>query len=558
MDRLFATLLVFAGCAGPPPPLGVDNDDTSVAGDDDDDTTEPRADEGSLIVMQFLPHLDVLESETVVSGMFASTRDGWVNLAQCVSRQDMFCADAWPAQPGDSVPVAFFEASILETLETREVGEILTFGPWTADYVLDSSNGLGFYFRSYDFATAAQGELDLEFGPGAWGNVSESVVLSAPTPMAVTSHDPMVSHLFPSQDPISLRWEPGQSGEVYVLVRATSGAWLYRLDDTGSFDLEIESLGLTDGETLDLVVGRWAVADVDVSGRQLNTQVQINQWLRGEYRDIAARVELTSLYDTCAEASVALPVEPGNYTGDFSDFAHHHTPGPGGCTGFDASGVDAVFPVVVEPNDLLEVTFRLEDDDASLYVRGECLEAESCVAGSDQTSTSGVETVSWLNDTDVQRTMWVHLDAFGDVTGGFTLDVSNTAQLTDVLKDTCVEAIEQGPVSNDVYMGTLGGYSDFLDPECVGGAGGGEGVAQFNLLPGQELTAVVTAPGRDPKLYLMYNCAVTASCFLGINTQSDTNESLVYTNSSGVSEFVYLALDADFNIGDYTLDVEIQ
>ncbi|MCA9493994.1 MAG: hypothetical protein KC621_28900, partial [Myxococcales bacterium] len=61
-----------------------------------------------------------------------------------------------------------------------------------------------------------------------------------------------------------------------------------------------------------------------------------------------------------------------------------------------------------------------------------------------------------------------------------------------------------------------------------------------------------------PTLYLMYNCSNVQSCFEGVNRSNQDTETITYTNESGFSEFVYLAVDSGGNVSDYILDVSVE
>jgi hypothetical protein len=234
-------------------------------------------------------------------------------------------------------------------------------------------------------------------------------------------------------------------------------------------------------------------------------------------------------------------------------------PGENGCTGDRARGIDRIVPIDLFDQDLLTVNYRLISDDASLYLVTDCTDAGTCVLGKDTTGVSGIETAIWLNETGGPLRVYAVLDAFAEVTDDFQLDVYIDPLGSDVLVDSCVEAIDQGPVGTGSYHGTLAGHDDLLDPDCAAaGASGGEGVVQVFLLPGQTLTVKANTPGGNPIVYLVTSCSIEASCFQSSDTLDGEFEELVYSNGTPFSQNFYVVVDSSLNLADYVLDLEIQ
>lgn len=559
MRPMLLPFVAFLGaCSGGVPTVPGGTDTGTLVGDDDDDATGPiNDDQGSLVVVQTQGSV-AAGPNTLFAGMFVETSRGWENLAQCVAAADSFCIDQWPS-PDDWVPVQPFAPAILADLYSRDVGDTVTLGPWSAAYTFDADVGLGFYFQSYNAATPATGPLGVGFSAGEWGDYAGSADITPPTPIEITSHDPDRNSDFYDSEPIPLRWTPAAAGEVFLVVDTFAEKRLYALQDDGAHDLDLSGMGLGDGARVGLTLGRWSRATVDVDGHQLEVQIQSNQPIPGIWREIGTRSELIPLYDTCAEAVPAPAVAPGSYFGDFSTFAKNHNPGNGGCTGFAATGQDAVVPIELQPDDLLEISYRLLSDDGSLYLLTDCQDEGTCVEGSDRTLTGGTEAVSWFNATGAPVRVYAILDGFQNVTDLFHLDLVITSLAGDVLKPTCVEAIDQGPIVPGSYYGTLSGNVDLLDPDCAAPAGGGEGLAQVYLAPGQQLSVTASAPGAgNAKLYLLYNCSIADSCLFAADSGTGAGESLTYTNSTPFSEYLYLVLDSEVGIGEYFLDVAIQ
>jgi hypothetical protein len=556
--RLFTSLVLGAGLWGPWAGCSGDKDPlipTVPTGDDDDDDIVVRDDEGSLIAIAWQRSV-FQDPETHLLGVFVETRRGTLNLAQCLGSHVPFCVEELPEEPGAWVDAPARSVELVPELTSREVGSPIALGPWQAEYRFDSEKGLGSYYSSTDDIELPEGALGLSLD-GAWGPYAGTTDIEAPAPITVTNPDPTVQEDFVSTAPVALRWDSGGEGEVYLLVSSPVGQRLYLLEDTGEYDLDLNPLGLTDGDRVNLLLGRWTRSTVDHDGHEIEVQIQSNQPLHGVWRDVGVRAEFEDLYDDCAAAEAADSALPGNYYGDLLGSAGDLNPGATGCTGGAAGGIDGVVPIDLLPQDLLTVNFQLTQDNASLYLLTDCTDVGTCLDGADTTGAQGVETVTFLNEGSPTR-VYAILDSVGEVTDRYNLDIYIDSLGGDILVPTCVEAIAQGPVSTGVYHGNIGGHADLLDPACAEPAGGGEGMAQIYLEPLQTLTASVEAPGADPKLYLVDNCSLADSCFLAATAETGPNESLQYVNSTGLSEFFYLVVDGQLNLGDYILDIAIQ
>jgi hypothetical protein len=545
------------------PDLPTDTDTT----DTDTDTvpiTYVNDDDGSVIVIQWLPHVDDPNPVTVARGIFVENKRGVLNLAQCVGLRDLWCAYDWPENYGDVVRVEPYEDGLLELLSGTYVGDPLQFGPWSLNYTEDASFGLPVYVRFYDAVTPAEGTIEMTLG-GEWAEWT-GPVFEAPTPFELTSHDPLVRHEFLSTEPLQLTWTPGDNGDIFLYVEAPNGQYLQRLEDTGATSLDLNLFQIEEGDDVSLYIGRWAEASIDLDGNVVNAQVQINQWLHGTYRAFGTRESLEGrMFDDCSTAAGAPPLPQGVYFGDLSGYADDFTPPDAQCTGFPAEGADAVIPLRLQSNEFLEVEYEplANLDDGSVYL----MTAElcdgglgECLVGADAKVT-GQETLQYRNETGFAEDLYLVLDSHQlQVRDSFYLNIGVEPSLSDPLVSSCVEAIAQGPIDEGSYYGQMGTFPNLLtcDPDGEGNAGegaGGDGKAEIYLLPGQTLTATITGSGT-PFMYVVYNCSLAASC-TGVTGDSV----LTYTNESTVAENVYLVVDSLDTTGtmqDYFLDIEIQ
>ena len=108
------------------------------------------------------------------------------------------------------------------------------------------------------------------------------------------------------------------------------------------------------------------------------------------------------------------------------------------------------------------------------------------------------------------------------------------------------------------YQGDLSLYNNYTDPALYCGyASGPEGLVKVELMGGQTLDVTATITGGNPILYLLYNCAVGASCTEFTDASTTSTESLSYTNATAGNEILYLAVDSEVLSGPYSLDLQI-
>ncbi len=537
-----------------------DDDDVGTSETADTGTPPLENDQGSITLTLTEPSWTNPVAETVLAGLFVADAQGWLNLASCVTSPVGICIDVEPPLFHDTYAVAAdADPAILTSLETRHVGPTLTMGPWSADYTFDEVIGVGFYFGSRASGADPFGLVGPTFAGGEWAPVDLPDLLPFPTPIDLTSHAPDQLAELHAKEQVPLRWTPGVEGDVWLLLDATGQKRVYALEDDGAFDLDLNDLLLSEGERVDLVLERRTRAAVEVAGNDLDVDVVSVVTLAATWSTGGTRTDLTDLADACEEAEVAPPLGSGTYTGELSGLTNDSDPGPGGCTGtFGAEGPDAIFPLQLLPQDLVEIDLRLVGDDAVVYLLSECGEPDSCLVGADTTGASGTESIEWLHDAEAPATVWLVVDSFGDVTGPFLLDVVITSLGGSILVPTCVDAIAAGPASSGSWHGTLAGNTDVLDPECAAPANGGEGMTQVYLKAGESLTASVETPaGGNPKLYLLYNCGIPESCTEVADADTGTFETLTYVNETPFSEYLYLVLDGETGIGEYFLDLTI-
>ncbi len=555
--------LALAACAdgtgGDPTDATDETDDLPTGDDDDDDDVQGpvRDDDGSVVLASWGGFRDAPAASTVLAGLFVEDALGWANLAQCASMPQAFCATALPQNPGESVLVLPFDPSLIGSLTTRDVGEGVGLGPLEAEREL--VDGQTYYYGAWATAELPTGDLGLSLA-GDWGPYAGSADVASPTPMEVTLPDPMALTEFFDSEPIHLAWTPGTEGDVFLMVTTLLEKRMYRLEDTGSYDLDLTPLGLPDRTDVDLVLGRWSSGSVDHDGHEVSLLVQSNQQLRGQWRTVGSRAELT-VHDRCADAQAAPSAVSGNYFANLRGFSNDLDPllFPA-CVGAPMTAGEGVFPVDLDPDHRLSVSYTVAED-GGLYFVTDCNRVGTCFAGSNTIGGGWTESAQYINEGTETERIYVVLDGYlpGPIQSQANVDITIEALGGDILEPTCAEAMAQGPAQPGNYSGSIEGNADLLDPECVGASGGGEGLVQVYLLPEQTLTATVTTPGANPSTYLLYNCSIADSCFESQNTNpTPDSETITYQNLSGFSEFVYLAVDSAGSAGTYVLDIAIQ
>ena len=261
-----------------------------------------------------LPEQAENEAQNLVAAVFVEADRGWDNLAQCLARPGTYCAQDIPTNVGEWVPIDAFREEIPQSLRTRFVGEQISLGPFQADFLEDQETGVGYYYRDIGTPQNVGDALSIDIPGEEWTPFSLDDALAMPTPMVVTSPDPLAKHYFHDARPVELRWQPGDSGDVYLAVVTNSASRLYRLEDNGAFDLYLEDLGLFDFEAVTLSLGRWSEATLNTPSGSITARVQSDQYLYGFHREVGDRTELIPP-DRCDEARASSPLESGTTGG---------------------------------------------------------------------------------------------------------------------------------------------------------------------------------------------------------------------------------------------------
>ncbi|HKK70641.1 MAG TPA: PPC domain-containing protein [Candidatus Krumholzibacteria bacterium] len=103
------------------------------------------------------------------------------------------------------------------------------------------------------------------------------------------------------------------------------------------------------------------------------------------------------------------------------------------CLDFGGNGPDVFYEVTVADGDRIDVMLTPTDWDPALWLVADCNDENSCLAGVDEGFFNDPETVSWVNDTGADQTIYIVPDgfnsgAFGDFELMITCDAAVDAE----------------------------------------------------------------------------------------------------------------------------------
>ncbi|MFT4621657.1 MAG: hypothetical protein ACI8PZ_000309, partial [Myxococcota bacterium] len=249
-------------------------------------------DEAHITLMALAPQAFV-GAQNLLSGVFSEADRGWVNLAQCLTRPGTYCTQEFPVDPGTWVPISEYDPNIGSAIVTRDLGDSLSLGPFVAEAQWDPERNLGYYLSDLGIPSSIPTELGLRIdGGGDWPAYEGTADIEMAAPMVVFEPDPRTTHTFHSALPVPIRWQPGGAGDVYLAVVTSRESRLYHLEDTGEFDLSFADFEMWDYAPVTLAVGRWTFGEVELDGNRVTLQVQSDQYIHGEFRDVEGRTEL--------------------------------------------------------------------------------------------------------------------------------------------------------------------------------------------------------------------------------------------------------------------------
>lgn len=517
------------------------------------DTAFPPADVGSMMLVEDGRGLGLF-------AMFVNQQPGFENLAYCAITNTV-CLSGFPDPANIELPVPFAPDTRFDPVFSQYsyVGDTVSLGPYVADLYFNAETGLAFYYADLDDIGPVLGPVGVSFGV-QWGDYDgeEDLVLREPLEIVTPRAGSMLRTVNAST--ILVEWVPELGGGDLHLFASTGEPtflavqWL--VEDDGYFEVPIDDVmaGGIDPDTISFSLQRWNTGQVKHRGNTLDL-VQISKIeFSSEYDYVGSRTRIEPS-DNCAQAVNAAPLVSaiGTYTywglmTAFSDDIADQC-GVGG-------GTDGLVRVDLPPLSSLRVEYNLPLGDATgtplvrdaaLWITDDCSNPSACLAGSNVNDDYIPELTAYFNASETEtETVYIVLSGDGASGDVFWLDVV-LEQLGDpMMVDECLAATQAAAIPEGSYYSEETAFLDSLNPglSCTNSqTPGPDAMTKVTLLDGETLTALVTMPGADPAIYLMYNCTQPNTCAIGADVGLGTTEQLVYTNTSGFSENLYLVID---------------
>ena len=521
------------------------------------DTGYPLGDQASLL---FTYSVD--NDRGAVYGFFAEQHSGNPNIAECAAI-DVAC---YPTFPNDLDDFKDFDTRAdFEPLayETRYVGLSVGFGPYELSYV----NAPGFQ-HSYYYADVSRNILEEGFptgwfglrwgGDGMWeAHESEQDIFSF-IPVELQRPAPGSQVRSPNGSTVPIEWVPTGDGEVYLRISQRFGTGkLYRLNDDGYFEFDVDDLGFgDDSEDFTVTLMRWNRDTVQRMGHLIDVATMSYSAFEGSYFNIGNRDPFEPA-DTCEVAQGMAPQQPGSYwgyNGPYSD-----TLDGGACTtsGLPTISPDQFIKIELGPKQSMTADLNLYTDDAAMYVIDTCNIAEAlCIAGIDDVANrNATETVQTFNASEAPITRYLVLDGVDpdDDPSIFTLDL-RIDQLTEPQGyDSCPEVTAAlGPLLPGAYYVEMIDWTNTANPGGGGCTGtsmaGPEVMFPITVPAGMSMSLSIQAEGADLGVYMLGDCGDLFSspdlACSDVDLGYAQFEAFSYTNLSGADESFTVVVDS--------------
>jgi len=532
------------------------------------DTGYSPGDQGS-IVLSYNLNTD----RAAAYGFFAESTSGTPNLAECAA-VDVVC---YPTLPNDLDelkdfdPRADFEP---DAFDTRYIGLGMGFGPYELDYLNAQDGTHSFYYADITEQVREEGWATGWMGP-SWGadgmwqahEDDESLFVTIPVELQRPAMGSMVR--VPNGTKLPIEWVPTGDGELYLRVSQRFGIGkLWRLNDDGYFELDIDELGFGDSpEDFTVTLMRWNRSIVRRKGHDLDIAALSFATFDGAYFNIGNR-EPFDPADDCVEALGQAPLAPGSYWGFNGSYTD--TLDGAACISPDAPPTlakDQVIKVEIGPKQSLTADLTHQTDNTMFYAIDSCGAYPLCVTGVDELGdVYNTETLQTFNGTEDPITRYIVLDGEGREDSIFTFDL-RIDQLTEPEGyDSCTESqAAPAPLAPGTYYGEFTAWSDTINPGNGGCTGtslpGPEVFFPIEVPAGTSLNVSVQTTGADIGIYLLRNCAdpfsTPTDVCSDVDLGEDQLEALSYTNVSGADEQMTLVIDSKTGLQPYFLAYNI-
>ncbi len=569
---MWAVLALLWGCNGgngdDTGPVDTDADTDSDADADADADTDSDADtdievdgEGHFFFARVNESV-YWESVSFAGGFFADSRQAVVNPFECfVAGDALFYQACWASLPQIEGDIVVYDASVgFDPSEAQFAfnGLRVEVGDEVAHLVNDYHND-ALYYRNELLPGAWGGDSQkLAFSNGDWGSYDGSADFVFPTALTGVDPDPLDLLDLATGDTLTLQWDAGSTGDVYLHILGPGVNEIWALDDDGEVQIDTIDMGFATSGFVSLILQRVQWNDVDINGGSMSVQTVDQQWWEGQFTqlDLSGRNFLDPS-DTCGGATTS--TDAGLYWGTLGGLANDLDPDDvDDCTGWQATGGDAIVPVDVAAGQLLSVALDVPAGDASLYLLTDCADVNTCITGQDDT-VSGPEAIDWIN-TGGDTTVYVVLDSYDAEGGGaFLLDIDKiTLSAPPIAEDCDVSGV--GDLTAGRYFGVL---DDLADDEDLGSAdcvsppppsGSGDGFMSVTLQPDELLEVAVSRTSAVAVAILADGCDLD-SCLAADSETGAIAAEASWFNASGSAQTVTVAIEGQ---GLYQLDVSIE
>ncbi|MBX2797301.1 MAG: hypothetical protein KTR31_06535 [Myxococcales bacterium] len=220
--------------------------------------------------------------------------------------------------------------------------------------------------------------------------------------MTVVSPDPMQTLRVGPKDTVDFTWKKATNGDPYLEINGT----VFGLDDsTGTFALDIDSLGLTPpADVAVATLSRIRHTTIDASGNNLEVQSRSDQSFLVEYVELLKGwSELTDKVDiagTCKDAQALTALPEGKYVGTLTGYANDINLAYGNdLTGFDTAGLDAVVKIDLSAGEILTMNYNQPGADAAMFLLADDCDPANGLVGQDAPVNNGVGLEESMNFT---------------------------------------------------------------------------------------------------------------------------------------------------------------
>ena len=488
--------------------------------------------------------------------MFLDDRQGFVGGVECA----LFglCLDDWPATNGDFVVPS---TNSFEPIGSTvfDMGSSVEFAGITAAYNFTPASH---YAATSAAAPPADADVNLVLTGSPWGDYTGTADAHTPSILQPLTPVPGTGLTVISDEVLTFTWTPGTGDLYFALYDITiSGELLrlYKLDDSGTWDLDLANAGLPAGATnLVFQLFRQTTDDFDVNGNSVEVVSRSMQRWYTDVISVAGRT-LIDPVEVPADVAASPVIAPGLYYGRVEGTLDNINPTPGpGCLDQAVPGFEGQIKFEVPDGELLSVTYDLPTGSSAIYFLTDPTDDTTCMGG-----TVG-DVANWYNDTGSSVTVYAVLDAT-DATGLFLLDVDIKPVSFVATTDLCADAAALSITPPGSYFGALTGNTDALTSDLFGGCTGypteGEdGFMKVTVPDGKLFRADYNLIEGDASIYLVTDCADFATCISGKDDIGGPTEVLEYYNDTGADIEAYLVLDAYNTFGgtsDFWLDIEV-